>query len=124
MISSWEAGACCLRSASSLPAPAEKSRWLRDVGRLRRLGELAPGIHPISAVCTDAEALQRALDTAVRMAEAGDDSHHLSRVRCARYNQSADRATQPEHRRATRYRHHYGSGLPLFRYYSAAYAGR
>jgi len=40
----------------------------RDIGRLRRLSDLAPGIHPISADYTDADALAGALRSAVRVA--------------------------------------------------------
>jgi len=51
-------------------AGREVSVIARDVARLQRLGELAPGIHPISADYTDAEALQRALGAAARRAGA------------------------------------------------------
>ena len=51
-------------------AGREVSVLARDAGRLRKLGELAPGIHPIPADYTDAEALERALSAAVRRAGA------------------------------------------------------
>jgi NAD(P)-dependent dehydrogenase (short-subunit alcohol dehydrogenase family) len=44
----------------------------RDMRRLQRLSELAPGIHPISADYTDAQALERALGSAVRRTGALD----------------------------------------------------